>query len=350
MSSIINQKGVAHILVVVLLLVGVVVGLYLIRNPQIFKPRAAGISEPISGPIEYSSYPVYNTYPGPIAFYSFDEAGTLGITRVGTGKYWSAGKIGTNAGFFNGTDDYWNCSDAVCGGSTKLDIGTNKITVEAWVKPDVLRHAGIVSKYSTGVGAGIPRRSYMLNIQNEKGNIMFSVVTNHELNMKTVATNNTISAGIWSHVAGVYDGTTIKVYINGILDSATTPQSGTIVDSAADFRIGAYYDSANSYNYFPGQIDEVRVYNYALTQSQIQSDLNPPLIGGPVSSPSSTSTSSPSAYPTYTPSPAPSATSIDQRISNLESQLAASQAKQAETQSQLDKLINWLKSVLPGFN
>lgn len=328
-----NQRGIAHLLILLILAVGVIVGLYLIKNPQILKSRAS--SSPISGPI--SSYPVYSTYPGPIGFWSFDEAGTTDLTRQvgsgGSGEWFTAGKIG-KASIFNGTDDYWYCSDAVCGGPNKLDIGTDKMTIEAWIKPNSLVHAGIAGKYNTSSDTfSSTKRSYNLVIQTNTGNIGFALTTSGGKHAH-LTTTSSIASGVWSHVAGVYDGSSMKVYINGVLDSATVAQNGIIEDSNAPFYIGTYRDSADAHNYFPGQIDEVRIYNYALTQSQIQSDMNPG------NSPSSTPTPTATITPTVSASPTQGA--IDQRVAELENKIN-------EQQSLLDKITSWIKSIFPGF-
>jgi hypothetical protein len=77
----------------------------------------------------------------------------------------------------------------------------------------------------------------------------------------------------WSHVAGTYDGTTLRLYVNGtqVTSKAVT---GSIVSSTGPLRIGG-----NSIwgEYFRGRIDEVRIYNRALSAPEIQADMGTPI-------------------------------------------------------------------------
>jgi hypothetical protein len=77
----------------------------------------------------------------------------------------------------------------------------------------------------------------------------------------------------WVHLAGTYDGATLRVYVNGIQVSSQT-QTGNLATSSDPLQIGG--DSIYG-QYFEGTIDEVRVYNVALTATQIQNDMNTPI-------------------------------------------------------------------------
>lgn len=67
----------------------------------------------------------------------------------------------------------------------------------------------------------------------------------------------------WYHVAGTYDGTTIKIYVNGILDGSQA-RAGSIPTSANALQIGGYGGLV-----FTGKIDDVRIYNRALSAQEI---------------------------------------------------------------------------------
>src|SRR5205807_3270208 len=73
--------------------------------------------------------------------------------------------------------------------------------------------------------------------------------------------------------AATDDGSNLKMYVNGTLAS-TLPLSGSINVSSGVLRIGG--DSIWG-EYFNGMIDEVRIYNTALTAAQIQTDMNTPV-------------------------------------------------------------------------
>jgi hypothetical protein len=77
----------------------------------------------------------------------------------------------------------------------------------------------------------------------------------------------------WSHLAATYDGETLRLYVNGT-EIGSTSVSGPIPTSAGPLRIGG-----NSIwgEWFKGFIDDVRVYDVALTPGQIESDMATPV-------------------------------------------------------------------------
>src|SRR5207248_1621486 len=80
----------------------------------------------------------------------------------------------------------------------------------------------------------------------------------------------------WSHVAVTYDGASLRLYVNGT-QVASQAQTGNLITSTNPLQIGG--DSTYG-QFFQGTIDEVRVYNVALTATQIQSDMVTAIGGG----------------------------------------------------------------------
>src|SRR5207244_3787397 len=78
----------------------------------------------------------------------------------------------------------------------------------------------------------------------------------------------------WTHLAFTFDGSTLRLYMNGSLVRSSNMNNGSIVTSAGALRIGG---NAVFGEYFRGIIDEVRVYNRALTAADIQVDMNTPI-------------------------------------------------------------------------
>ena len=77
---------------------------------------------------------------------------------------------------------------------------------------------------------------------------------------------NTVTNGSWNHLVATFDGTTRKLYVNGVLKNSDTPTTPNVT-AGQSLYIGSYSTPSN---YFPGQIDDVRIYNYALTATQIK--------------------------------------------------------------------------------
>src|SRR5262249_7873765 len=92
---------------------------------------------------------------------------------------------------------------------------------------------------------------------------------------RSVLGTSALPLNTWSHLAETYDGSSLKLYVNGVLVSSRA-LTGSITTSGSPLRIGG-----NSVwgEYFNGLIDEVRVYNRALSQGEVQADLNTP-VGG----------------------------------------------------------------------
>ncbi|MCB0357137.1 MAG: LamG domain-containing protein, partial [Bdellovibrionales bacterium] len=78
--------------------------------------------------------------------------------------------------------------------------------------------------------------------------------------------NGNIPKGKWSHIVATFDGSVMKTYLNGIYDNQI---AGTPITGGQRLYIGSGADNTTSYNYFSGKIDEVALWNKALTDSEI---------------------------------------------------------------------------------
>jgi hypothetical protein len=169
---------------------------------------------------------------------------------------WVAGKYGQGLGF-NGTNQYVLVPD-----ENSLDI-TSAITLAAWVKPGKVGTQNIIKK---AIGTGAPG-GYELSLSS--GGIVFI-----RLNGGTTTTTRLDSTityptdGTWMHIAATTDGTAIKVYINGALNTSKTVSAFTINTNATNVGIGAEM-ATTPLNFFQGVIDDARIYNRALSASEI---------------------------------------------------------------------------------
>ena len=86
----------------------------------------------------------------------------------------------------------------------------------------------------------------------------------------------TLQANTWYFVTGVYDAatSTLHVYLNGQLDDGTL--LGTVTTSQRNSTANAYIGRrpSSTSNNFNGRIDDLRIYNRAMTPAQIQADMN----------------------------------------------------------------------------
>ena len=82
-----------------------------------------------------------------------------------------------------------------------------------------------------------------------------------------------LPANTWSHLAFTYDGSFMRLYVNGV-EVTNQPLTGSAVVSTGALKIGG---NAIWGEWFAGLIDEVRLYNRALTPTQLQTDMNSPI-------------------------------------------------------------------------
>ena len=89
----------------------------------------------------------------------------------------------------------------------------------------------------------------------------------------TVRSTGGLTLGSLNHLACVWTGTQVQLYVNGLLN-ATTPQSMTPLANSSPLYIGQYGGNTDRTN---GVVDEVRIYSRSLTQAEIQSDMASPI-------------------------------------------------------------------------
>jgi hypothetical protein len=161
---------------------------------------------------------------------------------------------------FDGTDDYIQIAD-----TSNLDL-SQEFTIQAWINPNSgygvqqASHIDIVSKWGSG---GIDNAAYLLGINNQ-GNILpwtySGTAGSYFKGSQTVPINT------WTHVLMARTRNTSKVYINGALDTsfdnAKLPQN-----SNYDLFIGQEPVGGNN---FSGMIDDIRIYNRALSEDEIK--------------------------------------------------------------------------------
>ena len=192
-----------------------------------------------------------------------DSVGTNSGTLTGPPSWDSASKPPLNGNQYSLRFDGYDY--VVIPDDTSLDL--DFVTLSAWVLIDPTNsavQANIVRKGTTGSGND---RVYGLTIRSS-GQVRGFAVLNSSLVVD--ADNGTaLSKSAWHHIAMSYDGQQTKVYIDGVLDHTSGTTAGVIADNDKDVMIGGI--AATSGWYFKGNIDEVRIYNRALTTNEIAS-------------------------------------------------------------------------------
>jgi hypothetical protein len=184
-----------------------------------------------------------------------DIVGTNNGTLV-NGAGFAPGEVG-QAFSFDGVSSYVSIPD-----SPSLDTFVSSITIETWIRMNQLtadwNWEGIVTKGNS---------SWRLQVTAGAKTVAFSAtgVSPHA----DLYGSRSVYDGQWHHVAGVYDGTNMFLYVDGTLD-VSQPATGSISQNSLPLCIGQTADSTGYY--FNGLIDEASIYNRALTASEIQTD------------------------------------------------------------------------------
>lgn len=212
---------------------------------------------------------------GLVAAYSFNEGSGSTVTDLsgnglnGTivGSTWTTQGKYSNALSFNGTSSYVDL-----GNPSTLQL-TGSMTIEAWVKAaaNPADDGQIVAKSDSSSG-------WQFKTTPDSGPEMFGVALLNSSGARAKIFSKTVrSLNTWYHVAGVYDvsAKTLNIYVNGVLDSGTA--QGTVFSANVNPSVNVNIGRRTGGFYFNGVIDEVRIYNRALSQSEIQNDMATPL-------------------------------------------------------------------------
>jgi Tol biopolymer transport system component len=216
---------------------------------------------------------------GLVAYWNFDEgSGNIAHDSAGNndgtiyGAQWTAGEIG-NALNFDGENDYVEVPD-----NDALDpTSTQEITIAAWVNISTY-----VCPFHSACYFGIVSKT--LTYDRDNGNYVFAIVTRFDptyegklrfgivydgLHWHDVYSNSLVPKDRWVHVAVTHDvHQNTRFYIDGVLAGTDT---STITTDFANSTKALTIGHTNSYSdYFLGQIDEVCIYNRALSAQEIQ--------------------------------------------------------------------------------
>ena len=214
---------------------------------------------------------------GLVGHWTFDEgSGTTAGDSSGSGNdgiltgdpAWTTGQIGDYALDFDGVDDYVE--------TPIIDIRPwAGITISAWVN-----WQSIVNNEHTIISNHNPNDpGFKLQLEPDCGNCVEAwIITSLDTSTGAEFTDLTLVDDTWYHVAMTYDLATMKAYLNGQASSITPTGTG-MDDSAVVALTNIGRNVYATGDYFDGLIDDVRVYNRALTQADITELYN--YTGGP---------------------------------------------------------------------
>jgi len=211
---------------------------------------------------------------GLVAAYSFNEgkgtstADASGNGNAGTllnGTSWTTGKMG-NALLFDGVNDY-----VVVPNSASLNISGKGITLSFWINITNSNNGSdyvIIGKPWIAKSMTYPYYQYAVEFDNNGGKALDFMFTDPSGTF-IGPFSMTPSLGVWTYVAFTYNGTVVKGYLDGV-EKLSVAATQSIQARGNNLLIGV--DGAFG-QAFKGKLDEVRLYNRALTATEIQADM-----------------------------------------------------------------------------
>jgi len=186
-----------------------------------------------------------------------------GVRQNGAG--FAAGKVGQGM-LFDGVDDY-----AAIPYSPSLSL--THFSVEAWIKPlSQVNDPAYGQEFIFGQALGSP--SLLARVGTNGIKVAFLFAANWSAgDYPSIEAAAELPLNEFSHVAGTWDGATLRIYLNGVLSGESVP--GKVPTPATcDFYIGGHVGSCSGapFNgaFFNGVVDELSLYDRALSAAEIQ--------------------------------------------------------------------------------
>lgn len=153
--------------------------------------------------------------------------------------------------------------------NSTLPVLTNAFTLEAW-----FMLYGLTPAYQQGLGRVHPTNTwntfgFFCFFNNTNALVRFSDGNGNDIYTTSTTTITTLTK---YHMVGTMDGVNLKLYINGVEESSVPAGTGTVVSHSGseELAVGHGYLTGAKVDYLNGAIDEVAIYDYALTPTQIQ--------------------------------------------------------------------------------
>jgi hypothetical protein len=190
----------------------------------------------------------------------YDLSGKGNHGTLTNGPAWNAGRDGLGAMSFDGVNDYVDL-----GTRTEHVIPTGIISVWVYARRSA-SHQFIFGKDNSGSNSG----DFALLIKESddaaKPNYLWSYIDGGAGTFE-IYSNSAITENIWTHIAVKFGIGGLRMYVNGLLQDNTSAETHGMTNSVINAVIGSNY--AGSSLYFTGILDDVRIYNRALSADEI---------------------------------------------------------------------------------
>jgi hypothetical protein len=212
----------------------------------------------------------------PLAYYRLDDAGAKMYDATNNrinGSYGSAVTKRATGLLSNSTDTSatfpggsWSANSIATVPQNTL-LQPTAVSIEAWVKETAANSGGTVDLVSYGPQAG---QAYALQIS-ASNSFVFALSSSGTPSSVSLTGSATLSAGTIYHVVGTFDGTTARLYVNGTQNATTSATGNVSYSGISTYGLALGATQSTTRSVFNGTLDEVAVYDHALTAGHISS-------------------------------------------------------------------------------
>jgi len=232
-------------------------GTYLLRGIAFDSAGASGSSATVT-------VTVSGTASGLVAAYGLNEGtGTTVNDNSGTGLTGSMSGASWVAGRYGQALSLDGASSVVAFGDVDL---TGSFTVMGWMQTRSL--------YSNSC-ASFVMKAFDYGFEVCNGSLRARIGSGNGWSTYAIRPLTTADLNVWKHIAMTYNGTTVRLYIDGVLISSAT---GAHVSNNNPLLFGRWTPASEYWN---GVVDEVRIYSRMLSQAEVQTDMTTPIGSGP---------------------------------------------------------------------
>jgi N-acetylneuraminic acid mutarotase len=194
---------------------------------------------------------------------AYDSSGNGNDGNLTNGPTWTSGKIG-GALSFDGVDDF-----VVIPATSDLDLQT--LSIFSWVYSSNYIQDGFIFEKTTN---GFSNTQYNLFLWNNNKIYLRTKPPNAGSEYEgDLRTDTNLSS--WNLISGTYDGASKKIYINSNMVASMSWSSPVDTNPNGISKIGAYSNSSGGSDYcFNGKLDDIRIYNRALSAAEVQALYN----------------------------------------------------------------------------
>ena len=212
------------------------------------------------------SYSQANVRDGLVGWWKLDEtsgaaidSSKFGNNGTSNGTTYNTNCVRNNCRSFNGSTDSITASD-----NAALDP-TQAITLSVWVKRN--RTGAREIFFDKGTFNGSNDGQYWVEFQGDD-TVRFLIYLGSSFSTDQVITASSFNkTGVWYHIVATYDRITMRTYVNGVADANTTAETDSIRSTALEFCLG---NRGGSHDIpLNGYLDDVRMYNRALTPQEV---------------------------------------------------------------------------------